>query len=62
VAHRGEEGSMRCDRCNRLFRDGDTAYEIGTRRIKVVGKTIRTFNVDIYVCEQCARLEEGEYR
>ena len=53
---------MRCDRCNRLFRDGDTAYEIGTRRIKVVGKTIRTFNVDIYVCEQCARLEEEEYR
>lgn len=60
AAIESEEGSVMCDRCNRLFRDGDTAYEIGTWRIKVAGKTVRTFNVDIYVCAQCARLEGEE--
>ena len=55
-----ESTEVMCDRCNRLFRDGDTVYEIGTWCIEMVGKTVRTFDVDIYVCEQCA--EEEEYR
>ena len=53
---------MRCDRCSRVFEDGDIAYEIGVKRIKVIGKTVKTFSVDIFVCEYCVKVEEGEYR
>lgn len=53
---------VRCERCDRVLQDGDTAYEIGVKRITVRGKTVKVFNVEIYVCEYCVKVEEGEYR
>lgn len=53
---------MRCERCDRVFAHGEIAYEVGVKRIEVHGKTVRQFNVDVYVCEYCVKVEEGEYR
>jgi hypothetical protein len=53
---------MRCSRCDRVFQDGDTAFEIGVKCIKIEGKRVATYNETVYACEGCVKIEEGGYK
>lgn len=48
---------MKCNACKKDLQDGDTAYEIGVKRITVVGRTVREFQENVYVCQLCYIVE-----
>lgn len=45
---------IRCHRCHRPLRDGDTAYEQTERQIGISGERAEIRDVQVIVGEECA--------
>jgi YgiT-type zinc finger domain-containing protein len=45
---------MKCGRCGKELRAGDTAYEQEDKKIEVKGKKVTVKKVKVIVCEACA--------
>lgn len=50
----GGPAVIRCHRCHRPLRDGDTAYEQTERQIHISGERANFRDVQVIVCEGCA--------
>ena len=45
---------IRCHRCHKQLRDGDTAYEQTERRIDIRAENATIRDLPVLVCEGCA--------
>lgn len=54
------EKVVRCEACNRVLRDGDTAWASDWKVIDVSGVTVTTSFVTRYTCDGCEQATPSE--